>query len=70
MATKTRLQWFNTLPEPYKTQAINNTIQQNEDLLEEKDNILTFALSGGFAWRETPEGLDYWKDFHDSLGVK
>ncbi len=70
MVLKTRKEWFKTLEEPYRTQAINNTIQQNESLLEVEKESLSIALSMGFTYKSSPEGVDYWRDLYDSLGGK
>lgn len=61
MATKTIKEWFDTLEEPYKTQAIHYA--------EGKENIpvdsLTSAIFYGFNWEMTEEGVEYWKDVYE-----
>ena len=44
---KTLKEWFNTLPEPYRTQAIENI---EEDLLSAKLGSLVESLRCGFLW--------------------
>lgn len=51
--------YLNTLPEPYRTQAIDN-----RDSSWNKGKVLadslTDALDKAFDWGKTPEGEDYW----------
>jgi len=54
---KTAKEWFETLEEPYRTQAIENT---DEDLLKEKFFNLSKALIYSFLWGNTPQGHEYW----------
>ena len=61
---KTIKDWLNTLNEPYKTKAIQQT---NKDILKEKANSLTIALYKMFGWSESEEGLEYWSDLTSSL---
>jgi hypothetical protein len=51
--------YFNRLPEPYRTQAIRNT--SNKNLKLESDSLQK-ALRIAFAWGDSPEGSDYWID--------
>lgn len=53
---KTNKDWFNTLPEPIRSQALANS----SDEYEEK--TLSGAISGSFVWAGTPEGSSYWGD--------
>jgi hypothetical protein len=53
---KTAKEWFEQLPEPYRTQALENcTAKGEEDSLSE-------AIFGGFIWSLTPQGYGYWSD--------
>ena len=61
---KTIKDWLNTLDEPYKTKAIQQT---NKDILKEKANSLTIALYKMFGWSESEEGLEYWADLTSTL---
>jgi hypothetical protein len=59
MSTKSAKEWFNQLPEPYRTQAIENweksEMDDKNDLFERiEESIDTFV------WRLTPQGADYW----------
>ena len=62
--TKTIREWFETLPEPYRTQAIENSLTGNLNAPAEN---MFIALSCGFKYRRSPQGFDYWKDFQDKL---
>lgn len=65
MNTKTRTtkEWLDTLPEPYRSQALMNTPYEGwgEDRRDLED-----ALWGAFIWEDSPEGHNYWK----SLAVR
>lgn len=56
---KTFLEYYNTLEEPYGTEAIDNAIEQGCDL-ELPCSSLKEALFTGFAWAAAPQGADYW----------
>ena len=64
---KTIKQWLNTLNEPYKTKAIQQT---NEDRLKEKADSLIIALYKMFVWEDSVEGDEYWRDLVLSLENK
>lgn len=53
----TILDYFNRLPEPYRTQAIRNTSKKK---LKMHVNSIRIAIDRAFAWEDTPEGGDYW----------
>ena len=61
---KTIREWLEELPEPYRTQAIDNTSES--DLMIEEESLAD-AVIGAFSWNESPEGEIYWGDFHDTL---
>ena len=67
---KTIEQWFNELPEPYRSQALENTLNQfgKKRLKVHKLNIRE-ALSSGFIWNDTPkkQGHNYWYNFYETL---
>ena len=64
---KTIKQWLNTLNEPYKTKAIQQT---NEDRLKEKVDSLIIAIYKMFVWEDSVEGDEYWRDLVLSLENK
>lgn len=55
---KTIKQHLETLKEPYKTRAINNTSNNN---LKLKRISTSLAIYDAFTWSNTPEGSDYWR---------
>lgn len=61
---KTALEWFNELPEPYRTQAIENT---KEAMIDLKDKKISGALRGAFIWELSPQGHDYWQELYETL---
>lgn len=63
---KTVEHWLNTLPEPYRTQALNNvdTIWLYSNAYDVSD-----ALMKAFVWSDSTEGFHYWNDLDDSLTV-
>ena len=61
---KTIKQWLNTLDEPYKSKAIQQT---NKDILNKKAKDLISSLHYMFDWSESEEGLEYWIDLTSSL---
>lgn len=64
--TKTIREWFEELPGPQRTEAIENTKC-------ELDNI-AYSLSGAigmsFRWDQTPQGHTYWMNIYDEIGIK
>lgn len=58
---KTRQEWFEDLPEPTRTMAINNT--NPKKLRENVINIL-IALDSGFIWKHSTEGHDFWEGIY------
>lgn len=54
---KTRLQWYNTLPEPIRTMAIENT---RKEKLKVKDANAKESISSAFSWYGTPQGIIFW----------
>jgi len=57
---KTVQEWFQELPEPYRTQALNNSLKGN--LMAEVDS-LEMALGCRFSFRGSKEGKEYWRLF-------
>lgn len=57
---KSKLEWYKELPEPYRSQAIEN---HDPDFLGDNDAISLYeAIINGFDWKNTPQGFAYWKD--------
>lgn len=61
---KTVEQWFNMLPEPYKTQALSNTLPGNKLAIV---GSLDMAFGCGFTFRYSKEGLSYWREFFEQV---
>lgn len=59
---KTIKQWFETLDEPYKSQAIACT---DADRLHIECESLYSAVSGAFTWGNTEQGHMYWSSVAD-----
>lgn len=64
---KTIREWLNELPEPYRTQALNNTTKYN---LDKEKKSLSDALLGAFFWFDSPEHFSYWGNLHDKIIFK
>lgn len=58
---KTAKEWLETLPEPYRSQALENLNvvrcypQPDYECIDKSS-----AIENGFSWRLTIEGYDYW----------
>ena len=68
---KTAIEWYQDLPEPYRTEAIENFKDDdlrfcNCDLKTEFSNLKA-ALIIGFEWTESPQGLDYWDKVYNTM---
>lgn len=59
---KTAKEWFETFPEPYRSQAFKNC-QFPNDYYESALN----ALDDNMIWKNTPEEHDYWDEFYRKL---
>ena len=59
--SKSAKEWFKHLPEPYRTQAIENSRR-----LDAEHESLADALLNQFWWKDTPEGqgYNYWDSIH------
>jgi len=53
---KTTKEWFETLDEKYKDKALKNMTAPLS-----KHHSLLGAISNGFDWNKSQEGIDYWK---------
>jgi len=66
---KTIREHLNDLPEPYRTEALDNF----ENPLPEWVNVpkevedVKRALNEGFSWASSPQGFEYWNEFYNSL---
>jgi hypothetical protein len=60
MTNKTALEWFNQLPEPYRTQAIENSTRPDAVY-----QSLARALIRNFNWASTPQKKFYWHDIYE-----
>lgn len=54
-------EWLETLPEPYKSEAIAEYERQySEQRLYQDSFFLSTALMRAFYWEDSTQGLDYW----------
>lgn len=58
-------EWFNDLEEPYKKQALENTVEKSLKIIAES---MTEALSSAFYWTDSPQGHDYWSNIFKQYG--
>lgn len=65
---KTIREWLEGLPEPYRTQAMNNTIRVGKRSLDSISicNSLYWVIQEAFVWQDSPEGGKYWIDVQKS----
>lgn len=64
---KTIREWLEELPEPYRTQAIDNTMERE---LSQAEPSMHEAILGAFVWEETIEGFYYWAKLHHKFICK
>lgn len=67
---KTIREWYEELPEPYKTEALANCEKQSTldwNTADATCNKLSEAVAFGFLWQNTPENEDYWQVVYDTL---
>lgn len=64
---KTIKEWLETLPEPYRTEAIENATNEGSIRFRTKHKSLSEALGSAFTWYFTLQGHDYWVDLYDKL---
>ena len=58
---KTIREHLNSLPEPYRTEAIMETINQNgESILSKEYESFYHAISEAFVWADSRKGFYYW----------
>lgn len=58
---KTIKQWLEELPEPYRTQALNNYDEGFAIILSPIEDVVD-ALLASFSWNHSKEGWDYWEN--------
>lgn len=62
---KTALEWFEQLPEPIRTKAINNWVYKRLDEYGDEDTFKSLDEAiGSIDWDRTNEGWHYWVDLH------
>lgn len=66
---KTIREWLEELPEPYRTQALENVNEHDPKIIDELPSEQTAkkALSGAFVWMFTEQGERYWFDLYRTL---
>ena len=67
---KTKKHWIDTLPEPYKAQALENITSEGRNTEEDMGTLFptqASALAGAFTWQISPQGGNYWAAFEDTL---
>jgi len=53
------IKWYQELPEPQRSQAIENAAPE---LARKEVDSLSSALRSGFPWMSSPQGHDYWEE--------
>jgi hypothetical protein len=61
---KTILEYFNELPEPYRSQAIENTDGKDKNI---QVMDLAQALLCGFDWQDSKQGAYYWDSLYSKI---
>jgi len=66
---KSRIEWLQDLPEPYRSQAIDNCIAQNEpnDYMYMDKKSLKATVLESFCWKQTLQGWHYWNELYQLL---
>lgn len=57
--------WLQELPEPQRTQALDNTELFPLPGAENKEVDTMHEAISGFVWFQTPQGIDYWCEVHE-----
>lgn len=66
--SKTALEWFMQLDEPYKSQAIENLNYEERRNWGTSSTLFDFmsdAITGSMSWAGTPQGHEYWNGLYD-----
>lgn len=58
---KTTIELINSLPEPFRSRALDNAKKQKADMAK-REKTPQAALSNAFVFDKTPEGFEYWLD--------
>ena len=58
-------EWLETLPEPYRSQAIKNNNYSGNN---RQVRALADAIDSAFDWDITDEGQDYWEEVYEKAG--
>lgn len=53
-------EWFELLPEEYKSKALKSMVNG-----ENEQESMAAALSNGLIWQSTPDGKEYWSKVFD-----
>lgn len=64
---KTVKESLESLPEPYRSQAIENTSDLHLKLNSHVNGNLSTNLKGAFDWELSPQGFGYWDNFCETL---
>ena len=60
---KTIIEWYGMLPEPLKSQAFTNAMEQEKsDIFTCKSSSMYQAIDYGMLWSRCPEGETFWED--------
>lgn len=67
---KTYVEWFNELPEPYRTQALENVrsgVCAHSSRYSESEMFVSMAqaITSTMHWSATPQGHEYWNELYD-----
>lgn len=61
---KTRKEWFELFPEPYRSEALyNNRYDDSKSIEKSAQNSLTSS----FEWSRSKQGYGYWLDVYNKL---
>ncbi len=65
---KTIKEWLEELPEPYRSESIENMEAEVDRYTGDRmDSNLKSALFCAFIWVDSPQGTGYWANIFDSL---
>jgi len=66
---KSRIEWLQELPEPYRSQAIENCLAQNEpdDYMDMDKRSVKSTVLESFVWKQTLQGWYYWNQLYQTL---